>query len=138
MKKSVKKAQKKLSPKKAPTKAAKPAMRPVAKNAPKKEFGVIPLLDRVLIKPFTEEALRQAEGEGHFGILLPESVTEEKSAQGTVIAVGQGRIVDGKRVSLSVSVGDVVLFSKYGYDEVTYKGEEFYLLKEDQILAILN
>lgn len=138
MKKSVKKAQKKISQKKTSVKALKSAPRAVSKPLPRKEFGVTPLLDRVLIKPFTEEALRQAQGEGHFGIILPESVTEEKSAQGRVIAVGEGRMVDGKRVALSVSVGDIVVFSKYGYDEIAYKGEDYYLLKEDQILAILN
>jgi chaperonin GroES len=126
-KKSAKKASKK--------KTTKSVSRPGAQK-PSPRSGIVPLLDRVLVKPFTEEEARGTTD--HFGIILPESVKEEKSAQGRVVAVGEGRMVDGKRVALSVAVGDVVIFSKYGYDEVTYKGEEFYLLKEDNILAIIN
>ena len=114
-------------------KKTKPAKtKKVAKNKPKKavsvpKSGIQPVGDRVLVKPFTKE---EVEGnKNHFGIILPESVKEEKSAQGRVVAVGETK---------TVKVGDTVIFSKYSYDEVDYKGEEFYLLKEENILAVIK
>jgi chaperonin GroES len=96
---------------------------------------IIPLGSRVLIKPFTKEEL---EKKNDFGIILPDSNKKEKSEQGKVIAVGPGEWHDGKIISISVSVGDTVAFSKYGYDDVTVDGEEYYLIKEENILAILK
>ena len=55
-----------------------------------------------------------------------------------VVAVGKGEYKDGKLVSVSVNVGDKIAFSKYGYDEISIEGEEYYLIKEDNILAILK
>lgn len=98
-----------------------------------------PLADRVLIRPFTEEDLRKAQGKGSsFGIILPESVTKEKSAQGKVLAIGEGKWVEGKLVPIRVKVGDTVIFSKYGYDEIEHEGAELYLLKEENILAVIK
>ena len=105
----------------------------------KKETKVIPLADRVLVRPMTEEMLRQrGMDKPKLDFILPDSVTKEKSAQGKVLAVGPGKLVLGKIVPVSVKAGDVVIFSKYGYDEVELNGEELYLLKEDNILAILK
>jgi chaperonin GroES len=98
-----------------------------------------PLGDRVLIWPFTEEALRISQGKKpSFDIILPESLTKEKSAQGKVLAVGEGKWLEGKLVPVRVKVGDTVVFSKYGYDEVEQNGEELYLLKEENILAVIK
>jgi|SRR3989344_780579 len=98
-----------------------------------------PFGDRALVRPFTEDALRQAQGKKpSFDLILPESVTKEKSAQGKVLAVGEGKWVDGKLVPVRLKVGDVVVFSKYGYDEVEQGGEELYLLKEESILAVIK
>lgn len=100
---------------------------------------VNPCGDRVLIRPFTEEALRHAQGQSQsYGIILPDTVTKEKSAQGKILAVGEGKLVDGKLIPIRVKVGETVLFSKYGYDEVEQDGEELYLLKEDSILAVIK
>jgi chaperonin GroES len=99
---------------------------------------IIPLGDRVLVKPFTEEELRKGDNKKKPVFILPESITKEKSAQGKVLAVGEGKIVDGKLQPVRVKVGDIVLFSKYSYDEVEHGGEDLYLLKEDNILAIIN
>lgn len=105
---------------------------------PSAKSKIIPLGDRVLVKPFTEEDLRKAQGSKAMKFILPESMTKEKSAQGKVLAVGEGKMVDGKPVRPRVNVGDIVLFSKYGYDEVEHQGEELYLLKEENILAVIK
>ena len=106
----------------------------------KKKAQIKPFADRVLVRPFTEDALRQAQGikRPSFGIILPESITKEKSAQGKVLAVGEGKWVDGKLVPVRIKVGDTVIFSKYSYDEVEYKGAELYLLKEENVLAVIK
>lgn len=74
-----------------------------------------------------------------FGIIIPDTVDKEKPEQGIVVAVGPGkRGDDGKLVPIAVSVGDKVLFSKYGYDEVKVGGKEYCILAEQNILAVLK
>ncbi len=101
----------------------------------KQDTKIMPLGDRVLIKPFSKE---EVENKKNYGIILPESAGKEKSEQGKVIAVGEGKYQDGKLVPVAVKVGDTVLFSKYGYDEVKIDEEEYYILKEDNILAVIK
>lgn len=96
---------------------------------------VIPLGDRVLVRPFSPEELGNV---SHHGIIIPETVDKEKPEQGEVLAVGEGRFENGKLVPMKVKTGDKVLFSKYGYDEVSLNKEEYYILKEESILAILE
>ena len=105
------------------------------KDVSKKDLGIMPLGNRVLIKPFTKEEL---EKKNSFGIILPESGSKEKSEQGKVLAVGPGTFDDGKLIPMTVKVGDIVAFSKYGYDDINFEDEEFYLIKEENILAILK
>src|SRR4051812_13663490 len=94
---------------------------------------IMPLGDRVLVRPITEDDTKTASG-----IIIPDTIDKEKPEQGTVIAVGPGKFVEGVRQPLGVSIGDKVVFSKYGYDEVKVGGEEYYLIKEDNILAIIK
>ena len=94
---------------------------------------ITPLGDRVLVLPLAENDTTTASG-----IIIPDTIDKEKPEQGTVVSVGPGRYVDGERKPVDVSVGDKVVFSKYGYDEVKVGGEEYYLIKEDNILAIIN
>lgn len=107
-----------------------------AKNSPKmQEKGKIsPLGDRILLKPFSDEEMKTTAS----GIIIPDTVSKEKPEQGKVIAVGEGRWENGKRVPMSIKVGDKVVFSRYGYEEVKLDGEEFYILKEENILAIIR
>ncbi len=108
----------------------------IHKSTPKADSensNVMPLGSRVLIRPFTREEL---EKKNDFGIILPDSNRKEKSEQGIVLAVGPGDIDDGERVPVAVKVGDKVVFSKYGYDDVKVDGEELYLIKEENILAV--
>ena len=105
-------------------------------SSPTSTFSKVrPLGSRVLIRPFSKEELL---GRNSFGIILPESDSKEKSEQGKVLAVGPGEYHDGKLLSPKVSIGDKVVFSKYGYDDVLVDGEELYLIKEENILAILR
>lgn len=80
-----------------------------------------------------EEASKTASG-----IIIPDTVSKEKPEQGVIMAVGSGRWDDGKLIPVSVKVGDKVVFSRYGYEEVKVDGEEYYILKEENILAIIS
>lgn len=94
--------------------------------------NIRPLGDKVVVK------VLEAEEKTAGGIILPDSA-KKKPTEGEVIAVGNGRVLDnGERSALTVKVGDRVLFSKYGGNEVTLEGKEYTILDEDQIYAIVN
>jgi chaperonin GroES len=94
--------------------------------------SIKPLGDKVVVQLVEQEEKTAS------GIYLPDSA-KKKPTEGKVIAVGEGRVLDnGQRNSLSVKTGQTVLFSKYGGNEVTIGGEDFTILDEDQIYAILN
>ena len=97
-----------------------------------KKLSLKPLGDRVVVLPSEKEGEKKLAS----GIIIPETVDKEKPAQGEVIAVGPGKFEDGKRSPMQVKMGDTVLFSKYGYDEVKINGQEYYILSESNILAI--
>ena len=88
-----------------------------------------PIGDRVVVKPEPEEVKTKS------GIVLPDSA-KEKPQEGTVVAVGSGKLEDGKKVALEVKVGDKVIYSKYGGTEIKLDGEELMILSEKDILAI--
>ena len=92
-----------------------------------------PLGDRVIVKPEAKE-----EKTTSFGIIIPESVDKERPAKGTVVAVGPGKTEDGKVLPMNVKVGQQVLFSKYGYDEVKMEGQDYFILAESSILAVIT
>lgn len=90
-----------------------------------------PLGDKVVVKVMESEAKTAS------GIYLPDTA-KKKPQEGEVVAIGNGRILDnGERNALTVKVGDRVLFSKYGGNEVTVDGQEFTILDEDQIYAVI-
>ena len=92
-----------------------------------------PLSDHILIEPMKKEEKTKT------GILLPETAEKERPEQGKVIAVGPGRRTDeGKIIPLEVKVGDVVLFTKYGPNEIKVDDKEYLIAKEEDILAILG
>jgi chaperonin GroES len=105
------------------------------KSTAKKTVMIIPLRDRVLIRPLSEEEVR---GKKASGIILPETLDKEKPEQGEVIAVGEGKYENGAVVKPLVKKGDRIVFSKYGYDEVTIDGVEYFFLREDNILGIIH
>jgi len=92
-----------------------------------------PLHDHVIVKPITENEITKA------GIVLPETVDKEKPEKGEVIAVGAGRVLDnGQKAPMSVKVGDKVMFKKYSPDEIKVDKEEYLVINERDILAILE
>lgn len=98
-----------------------------------KKTGMIrPLGDRVLVERV--EAEERTAG----GILLPESA-KEKPKEGKVIAIGEGKLLDdGKRSTFSVKVGDRILFSSYAGTEIKHVGDEYLIMREDDILGIIT
>ncbi len=96
-----------------------------------KKSAIKPLADRVLVKPMPKDEVSAS------GIIIPDSAKQEAPSKGTVVAVGPGRYDDGDLLPMTVQVGDTILFSKYGYDEVKVDGQEYYILAESSVLAIL-
>ncbi|MBC2579941.1 co-chaperone GroES [Clostridium sp. DJ247] len=94
-------------------------------------MSIRPLGDRVVIKRVEAEETTKS------GIVLP-GAAKEKPQEAEVIAVGPGGIVNGKEVKIEVKVGDRVLFSKYSGTEVKIDGNEYTILKQDDILAVIE
>ena len=91
-----------------------------------------PLHDRIIVQ-------RLEEGEQHIGGIIIPDTAKEKPQQGTVLAVGNGKVNDdGKRVALDVRAGDLILFGKYAGQEIKLDGEEYFIMKEDDVLAVLE
>ena len=91
-----------------------------------------PLHDRILVKRIDEGEVRRG------GLIIPDSA-KEKPQEGKVIAVGNGKVAeDGKKTPLDVKAGDRVLFGKYSGSEVTLDGEEYLIMKEEDVLGILS
>jgi chaperonin GroES len=96
------------------------------------KINLKPLADRVIIKP--TEAEETTKG----GIILPDTA-KEKPIEGTIVAVGPGKTSEeGKAVKLEVKVGDKVLYGKYSGTEVTVEGEEYLIMRESDIFAIIG
>lgn len=94
--------------------------------------NIKPLEDRIVVKSVEAEQTTAS------GLVIPDTA-KEKPQEGTVIAVGPGRVDDnGKRVPLDVAVGDVVIYSKYGGTEVRYSGEDYLVLSARDVLAVIE
>jgi chaperonin GroES len=94
-------------------------------------MAIKPLGDRIVVKPLEQEE------ESISGIIIPDTA-KEKPQEGEIIAVGPGRILDsGERQAPSVEVGDKVLYGKYAGTEIKYEGEDYLIVREDDILAKL-
>jgi chaperonin GroES len=96
------------------------------------EVGVRPLHDRVLVRRMSEETKTAG------GIIIPETA-KEKPQRGEIVATGKGRVTeDGKITPLDVKIGDKVLFGKYSGTELKLDGQEYLMMKEEDILGIMN
>lgn len=94
-------------------------------------MNIKPLGDRIVIKVIENEEKTES------GIVLPETA-KEKPQQGEVLAIGSGEIVDGKKVPLEVEVGDKIIYSKYAGTEVKLDGEEYLIIRQSDVLAIIE
>ncbi len=90
-----------------------------------------PLFDKVVVKTTQKEETTKS------GFILP-SASQEKQQTAEVVAVGPGGIIDGKEITMQVKIGDVVLFAKYAGSEFKVDGEEFTIIKQSDILAIVE
>jgi chaperonin GroES len=106
--------------------------RPAGMRQHVRTMNVRPLHDRIIVQ-------RLDEGEQQIGgIIIPDSA-KEKPQQGKVLAVGAGRITDeGQRIPLDVEPGNVILFGKYSGQEIKLDGEEYLIVKEDEVLAVID
>lgn len=126
-----------MKKKKGKTKPQKraPVRRTNKADMPRNKAGITPTGDRVLVKPLSPEEAGQVTS---FGIIIPDTA-KEKPEQGLVIAVGPGKKNDhGSLVPIAIKVGARVVFSKYGYDEVKVGSVEYYLVREENILAVIG
>lgn len=104
------------------------------KEAKGKKLDIKPLGDRVLVKPEEENDTKLPSG-----IYIPDTARKEKPERGVVVAVGPGKRGDDNEViPVSVKVGDTVMFSKYGFDEVKIDDVEYYIVNEANILAVIK
>jgi len=95
-------------------------------------MNIRPLYDRIVVKRIEEAETVKG------GIIIPDSA-KEKPQEGEVVAVGHGkRLDDGKLVALEVKVGDRILFGKYSGNEIKIEGEEYLIVREDEILGVLD
>jgi len=97
------------------------------------DFRIRPLSDRVVVRPADREATTKS------GIFLPDTASKERPMEGTVLAVGEGRLDDnGRRVPMHVKAGDKVLFAKYGGTEYKVDDIEYLILSEKDILGVIQ
>jgi chaperonin GroES len=98
-----------------------------------KKIPLIPLADRVVLKPVESESVTAS------GIIIPDTVSgKDKPERGVVVAVGPGKYDEDTLIPMTVKVGDTVIFSKYGFDQVKIDGTEYIVLSESNILAIVK
>lgn len=90
-----------------------------------------PLRDHILIEPMKEEVRKG-------GIILPDTAHKERPEQGKVVATGPGRTEDGKLIPVAVKKGDVVLFTKYGPNQIKVDEKEYLIAEEKDILAVIE
>ena len=96
-------------------------------------MNIKPIHDKVVVKPIVEDEVTKS------GIVLPDTVDKERPEKGKVVAAGSGRILDnGQTAPMSVNVGDTVMFKKYSPDEIKIDGEEYLVISESDIMAIIN
>jgi len=129
MKKKAKSSKSKAKPKSKPVKSA-------AKTSSAAKSGIVPLNDRVLVRPLSQEEMGRTTS---FGIIIPETVDKKKPDQGTVVAVGPGKRNDrGERMPLEVKPGDRVYFSKPWDEPQKIDGVDYYFIAETDILAVIK
>ncbi len=96
-------------------------------------MNIKPLHDNIIVKQFEEEKITKS------GIVIPDTSKGEKKEQGEIVAIGSGRVNEkGEVRPLEVKVGDKIIFSKYSPSEIKIEGEEYLVMKESDVLAIIE
>lgn len=96
-------------------------------------MNIKPLNDNVIVKPEGKEEKTKS------GIVLPETLDKDRPEKGEVVAVGEGKLLDnGQRAPMSVKAGDLVMFKKYSPDEIKVDDEEYLVISQNDILAIIK
>lgn len=98
-----------------------------------KKLNIKPIGGNVLVKPIEEVTKTMS------GIVLPDTVEKEKKQKGIVMALGTGKLdKDGKKIEFNVKVGDNVLFKKYSPEEISINDEDYFIMQEEDILAVIS
>ena len=101
-----------------------------------KKINLRPLGDRIVVEPFAEHERGKATKSG---IFIPETAEKERAEKGLVVSVGPGKITDdGKLISMTLKVGDKVLFTKYGPDEIKIDDKDYFILSESSVLGVIT
>lgn len=100
----------------------------MSNNTPK----IRPLSDRIVVEP------KETESKSAGGIVIPDTADKDKPMQGTVLAIGTGKYVDGKLQPLQVKVGDQILFGKYSGTNVKFTEKEFLVMREEDVMGVLE
>ena len=96
-------------------------------------MNIKPIHTNVVVKPISQDEITKS------GIVIPDTVDKERPEKGEVVAVGEGKLLDnGQRAPMSVKIGDVIMFKKYSPDELKIDEEEYLVISEGDILAIIN
>ncbi len=96
-------------------------------------MNIKPIHTNVVVKPISQDEVTKS------GIVIPDTVDKERPEKGEVVAVGDGKLLDnGQRAPMSVKVGDIIMFKKYSPDELKIDNEEYLVISEGDILAIIN
>jgi chaperonin GroES len=97
----------------------------------KTKLNITPLADRIVVKPLEQKEVKRG------GIIIPDTA-KEKPQEGEVVAVGKGKYEDGKLIPMEVKVGDKVLYGKYSGTEIKINDEDYLIMREEDVLAIIN
>ena len=96
-------------------------------------MNIKPLGDHIVVKVLEKEEVTAS------GIVLPDTVEKEKKAEGEVVAIGPGKMMEsGQRATMEVAVGQKILFKKWGGDEVEVEGKEYKIISQEDVLAIIS
>lgn len=92
-----------------------------------------PLGGNILVEPISEESKTAT------GIVLPDTVDKEKPQKGKIVALGTGKVTeDGKKIPFKVKVGDIIIFKKYSPDELEIEDKEYFIMSEEDVLAVVK
>jgi len=97
----------------------------------KTKLNITPLADRIVVKPLEPKEVKRG------GIIIPDTA-KEKPQEGEVVAVGKGKYEDGKLIPMEVKVGDKVLYGKYSGTEIKINDEDYLIMREEDVLAVIN